>query len=418
MTPFLLRLLERWLAGRMPPNRLAPLLGDLLEDYHEERAVRPGWRGWIAAQIWLARECLSLSSAYRALPQARAATAGPTPTQMPHRHSRRMLTLLDDLRQDVRDARRTFVRHPGFTAVAILTLMLGIGANATIFSVVHAILLRPLPYKDSDRLVELVGRRPAPGDRSLWEEGPALDLGTLALFRGHARTLSHVGVHERTTMTLTRGDGLDPVQLVGHRVSASFLPMLGVPPRMGRFFTSGEEQAGADAVVILSYAAWQRDFGGDPQILGRAVSLGDRMHSVVGVMDRGFQFPDALTQFWVPFVLPSGPDARARLTVTARLADGATTEAAEARRAGCGGRAAARLTANVRPITPSRPVRRPRPALRARAEGFSGRARPGSARRAAQARAGRARGGSRDRAPDRLRERRESSARDGRRASS
>ncbi len=209
--------------------------------------------------------------------------------------------------------------------------MLGIGANAAIFSVVHAILLRPLPYKDPHRLVELVGRRPAPGDRSLWEEGPAVDLGTLALFRSHARTLSHVGVHDRITMTFAPGDGREPVQLVGHRVSASFLPMLGVPPRMGRVFTHAEEQAGADAVVILSYAAWQREFGGDPRILGRAVSLGDRKYSVVGVMDRGFQFPDALTQFWIPFVLPAGgPEARARLTVTARLADGVSTEAAAA----------------------------------------------------------------------------------------
>ena len=319
MTPILLRLLERRLAGRVPASRLSPLLGDLLEDYQDRRANHPGWRGWTAAQIWLARECLSLSSAYHAWPFE------------PPRRPPRLATLLDDLRQDVRDARRTFVRHRGFTVTAILTLMLGIGANAAIFSVVHAILLRPLPYKDAHRLVELVGRRPAPGDRSLWEEGPALDLGTLALFRSHARTLSHVGVHDRITLTLTPDDGRDPLQLVGHRVSASFLPMLGVPPRMGRLFTQGEEQTGADAVVILGYAAWQREFGGDPRILGRSVSLGDRKYSVIGVMDRGFQFPDALTQFWIPFVLPAGgPEARARMTVTARLADGMSTEAAAA----------------------------------------------------------------------------------------
>ena len=210
MTPFLLRLLERRLAGRVPASRLSSLLGDLLEDYHEERAVRPGWRGWLAAQIWLARECLSMSSAYRAHPHVprdpyephvphdrrdtRHASATPATRDTRdahaahHRRPRRLLALFDDLRQDVRDALRTFVRHRGVTAVAVLTLMLGIGANAAIFSVVHAILLRPLPYKDSDRLVELVGRRPAPGDRSLWEHGPAFDLGTLALFRSHARS--------------------------------------------------------------------------------------------------------------------------------------------------------------------------------------------------------------------------------------
>jgi putative ABC transport system permease protein len=336
MTPFLLRLLERRLARRVPANRLAPLLGDLLEDYHEERAVRPGWRGRLAAQLWLARECLSLSSAYRALPPDAQAARHVRPDrhvpadQRPVRQPR-TLVLLDDLRQDARDALRTFVRHPGMTAVAILTLMLGIGANAAIFTVVHGILLRPLPYKDSDRLVELVGRRPVPGDRTLWQHGPAFDLGTLALFRTHTRTLSHIGVHDRTTMTLTPGGGREALQLVGHRVSASFLPMLGVAPRMGRFFTPHEEQSGEDAVVILSYAAWQREFGGDPQIVGRLVSLGDRKHTVIGVMDRGFQFPDSLTQFWVPFVLPTGGrEARARMTVTARLADGVSTEAAAA----------------------------------------------------------------------------------------
>ncbi len=113
MTPLFLRLLERRLAGRVPASRLSPLLGDLLEDYHDRRAIRPGWRGWIAAQIWLARECLSMSSAYRAKP------SGPSgPHSALHRQPRRLPALLDDLRHDVRDARRTFARHPAFTAVA------------------------------------------------------------------------------------------------------------------------------------------------------------------------------------------------------------------------------------------------------------------------------------------------------------
>ncbi len=296
MTPFLLRLLERRLAGRVPPSRLSPLLGDLLEDYHEERAVRSGWRGWIAAQIWLARECLSICRR----PIERCRTRRPRPRAR-RRTSLRggSPTLLDDLRQDVRDARRTFVRHPGFTVTAILTLMLGIGANATIFSVVHAILLRPLPYKDSHRLVELVGRRPAPGDRSLWKKDRRSTSARSPSSALTSRTLSHVGVHERID------DDADARRRT--RTGAT-----GGTPRVGVVPADAGRAAANGTLLHAGRRAGGRGRGRHPRVTrpGSVSSAAIRAfsaaryrsaigkYSVVGVMDRGFQFPDTLTQFW------------------------------------------------------------------------------------------------------------------------
>ena len=183
---------------------------------------------------------------------------------------RRLAMLLDDAQRDLQYAARTLGRAPGFTAVAVVTLALGIGANTAIFSVVNAVLLRPLPYKNPDRLVRIFGNIPAAETSS----GPArrvpgVTVADLAPLRAQTQTLSHVALYVGMSATLSGRDGA--VKLEGVRVSPETFPMLGAQPQIGRAFESREAVAGADAVVILSHAAWQRHFGGASDVLGQSL---------------------------------------------------------------------------------------------------------------------------------------------------
>jgi putative ABC transport system permease protein len=234
----------------------------------------------------------------------------------------------DQAAHDLRFAIRMFARNPGFSAAAILTLATGIGANVAIFSVVNAILLRPLPYDRPDRLVHIVENVPVQdGTTSVPRAVPAFDLGTLAAFRGETRTLSQVGVALSAVMTLSRPDG--PTRLTGVRLSADSFPMLGGRPILGRTFTLDEDAAGADAVIVLSHSLWHQHFGGSPGILGQPVILDGRSYSVVGVMPRSFQYPNAQTQFWTPLALAAtSPDLHTRATITARVRDDVSIDAA------------------------------------------------------------------------------------------
>ncbi|MGH9371931.1 MAG: ABC transporter permease [Vicinamibacterales bacterium] len=229
---------------------------------------------------------------------------------------------------DLRFAIRMYRRNAGFCTAAVLTLAIGIGANVAIFTVVNAVVLRPLPYDRSDRLVHIVENVAVQdGTNTVLRPVPAFDLGTLAAFRSETRTLSHSGVALSEVMTLARLEGA--TRLTGARLSADFLSMLAVRPMLGRSFTPAEESAGADAVVILSYALWQRHFGGDRGILGQPVRLDGRGYAVVGVMPPTFQFPNAHTQFWTPLGLAaSGSERFARATITARVRDDVSIEAA------------------------------------------------------------------------------------------
>ena len=244
-----------------------------------------------------------------------------------HRDARSFVWL-DDLRRDLSHAARSLRRTPGFTAVAILTLTLGIGATTAIFSVISALLLRPLPYADADRLV-LVFSPPSRNPivaRRLRE--PSMYPATFDTLRRGTRTLSHVAGYILTSATLT-GQG-DAVRLNGIQASASLFPALGVAPQIGRFFTDAEEAAGSDAVVVLSNAAWQRYFNADRSVVGRVIALDGQGRRVVGVAPEQFAFPDPTVQFWTPYVLPS-PKAGSFISpaVLARLRDGVTREAAE-----------------------------------------------------------------------------------------
>jgi predicted permease len=229
---------------------------------------------------------------------------------------------LDDAFRDSQYAVRTLRRTPGFTTVVILTLALGIGANTAIFSVVYGVLLSPLPYAEPDRLVRIIENLTPDTTGTRQRRAVAFDLDELATFRSLSTTFSHVGVYPRVAMWL-RGP-TESVQLVGNRLSADILPMLGVHPMRGRMFTAADEAANAEATLMLSYRAWQRHFGGR-DVLGEVVSIDDVSHTVTGIMPPGFEFPDAQAEFWAaarPTPLPAG--AFQQFSSIARLRHGVT----------------------------------------------------------------------------------------------
>src|SRR5882724_3939887 len=187
----------------------------------------------------------------------------------------------DEMIQDLRYGVRMLLKHKGYTAVAVLTLTLGIGANTAIFSVVNAVLLSPLPYGDASRLV-MVGHSwsgASPGYISSLNYRDCRDLNR---------------VFDQTALVLNWGANLTgqdrPEWLTGLQVSASFFNTLKVNPLLGRTFDSSEDNPGSDHVAVLSYGFWQERFGGDRQIVGKQITLDDKPYSVIGVMPASFQF--------------------------------------------------------------------------------------------------------------------------------
>ena len=182
--------------------------------------------------------------------------------------------------RDLRYAIRVLLARPGFTAVAVLTLALGIGANTAIFTVVNAVLLRPLPFGEPDRLVLLAERTTQfPTVTTSWPN--------YVDWRDGSRSFEAVAAMRPLTMTLTEQG--EPDRLAAKMVTASFLPMLRVSPAIGRAFTADDDKAGAEGVVLLSDALWRRRFGAAPNVVGRSITLDNQPYAVVGVMPPGFQ---------------------------------------------------------------------------------------------------------------------------------
>jgi len=188
--------------------------------------------------------------------------------------------LFTDLGRDVRYAVRVLRRAPAFTIVALATLALGIGANTAIFSVVNAVLLRPLPYADPDRLVQIGTRAP---------DGSASNVGytTFLDWRERSRSFDEMALIRSWIPTLiTNGQ---PERISGMRVSANFFHMLGVKPVLGRDFTGAEDTPDGWRVVMLSDGLWRRRFGADPAAIGRVITMNDRPYTIVGVMPASFE---------------------------------------------------------------------------------------------------------------------------------
>jgi predicted permease len=193
---------------------------------------------------------------------------------------------------DVRYGARTLSRRPGLTLIALLTLGLGIGATTAIFSVVNEVLLRGLPFKEPERIIHFMGSAPDKGLPEVnWPDA------FYPHFRDRSRTLDPVVLYASNEFTLTgRGDA---ERILAANVTVGFFPLLGIQPVLGRTFETGEDGATRSNVTILSWRLWQRRFSGDSAIIGKSVTLSGSTMTVVGVMPRGFDFPNR-SELWVP----------------------------------------------------------------------------------------------------------------------
>jgi len=207
----------------------------------------------------------------------------------------RGLAFFDSLLQDLRFALRMLRKSPGFTAVAVLTLALGIGANTAIFSVVYSVLLRPLPYPHPDQLVSMFETNPEKGVKQTGSS--YVDF---AEWQKQNRTFSFIAAAQRHDLTFT-GNG-EPAELDTVVVTSDYFPLLGVKPIAGRFFTAEENKKGAAPVVIISENLWRGRFGSDPEIVGHAITLDQRPFTVVGIMPAGFRSPffNETQDIWIP----------------------------------------------------------------------------------------------------------------------
>lgn len=231
---------------------------------------------------------------------------------------------MTNLSQDARYAWRVLRKSPGYTAVAVLVLALGIGANTAIFSVVHAVLLRPLPYPHPERLVRLWESKPASGThRNVVNPVNFLD------WQARTRSFEQMAALHGWTSNIT-GEG-DPLAVDGMRVTPDFFSVLGISPLMGRGFIPEEGIPGRDNTVILSYAFWKSHYGGDPHILGRKIMLNGGPVSVVGVMPRDFSYPGWKADLWVPMAIDRTEERGGRyLTTVARLKPSVSPQQAQA----------------------------------------------------------------------------------------
>ncbi len=227
--------------------------------------------------------------------------------------------------KDIRYGIRSLLKQPTFTLISIVTLALGIGANTAIFSVVNAVVLRPLPYKDSDRLAMLWTTK----DTNLEQPFSFADYNDL---RSQAKSFSSLAAASPLwNFTLTGGGEPEPIQ--GLYVSASLFELLKVAPERGRAFTADEDRTGGPPVAIIGHALWERRFGGDPDVVGKPLSIGGVTATVVGIMPAQFQFLDPAAELWVPLSqnqFASSARQVRLLSVVGRLNDGVPASEASA----------------------------------------------------------------------------------------
>lgn len=204
---------------------------------------------------------------------------------------------LESLLRDVRYATRALLRTPGFTSVAVLIMALGIGANVALFTVVRNVILKPLPFKEPDRLLVLYESRLHQND------APVFNLVAGGIYREWKKqnhTFSALSLVQGTRVALSGSGGQLPEKLNAASFSWDVLPTLGVQPALGRNFTESDDNASANGAVLLSWSLWKRRFGGDPAILNRSIYIDAQPVTVIGVMPPSFDFPTPGTQLWLP----------------------------------------------------------------------------------------------------------------------
>ncbi|HEY0366903.1 MAG TPA: ABC transporter permease, partial [Pyrinomonadaceae bacterium] len=233
--------------------------------------------------------------------------------------------LLENLMRDASYSLRILLKNYAFTIVVVLTLALGIGANTAIFSFANGILLRPLPYPHSERLAVIDETALKRGVDSMSVSFPNyLD------WREQNKVFEDIGVYFGANRFSLSGAG-EPVEVRGSYISHGLFEVLRVSPQLGRTFTANEDRPDEDAVVILGHNLWQRNFGGDANIIGRKITISNRPRTVVGVMPPGFRFPE-VSEMWVPVALTTKTFTRTDhgLSAIARLKDGVTFTEAQA----------------------------------------------------------------------------------------
>ena len=230
---------------------------------------------------------------------------------------------MDTLLADLRFAVRSLLKSPGVFAIAALSLALGIAANVTIFAAVDAFLLRPLPYPEPERIVQLWATNTERG----WDRS-SISLPDFVDWREQSRTMD-VAAYSNVSFNLSGGD--EPERVTGLRVSANMFGVLGVRPTLGRGFVPEEEQVGRDRVVVVTDALWHRRFGGNPRIVGETILLDGERYTVVGVLPADFRFGSPELELWAP-LSRSGTELRSSrpLEVLGRMRPGVTIDRARA----------------------------------------------------------------------------------------
>jgi putative ABC transport system permease protein len=301
---------------RIAPAREAEIVDELaqhLEDEYRD-ALTQG-----LSETHAHSTALATMSDHPALARALAGT-GRVRTRQAVPVGRTTGSRLANLWQDLRFGARMLARRPAFTAAVVLLVALGIAATATIFSVVDAVLLKPLPFPESDRLMAYWGTAP---DKGL----PEVDQpdGLLTYQRQHVTTVEPIAAYDDGSMTLT--DGGEPARIDGAWITYNLFSVLRLQPALGRTFTQDEERPNGGLVVILSDALWRERFGGDSGVVGRAIRINDLPTTVVGVMPPGVEFPGR-SRLWIPLRLTGNTFNCWCFQTIARLRDGQTVETA------------------------------------------------------------------------------------------
>jgi predicted permease len=202
---------------------------------------------------------------------------------------------LESLLRDVRFSVRTLARTPGFSVLAILVMGLGIGANVALFTVVHSVLLKPLPFKDPDRLVRVYEADAKGRFQDHIASGP-----DFAAWQAQSRSFEQMAIKQWMHYDLAGASGQLPEVARAHTASWNLFPMLGVQAAYGRLFTASDDTPEANATVVLSWALWKRRYQGDPAILGKTILLDERPYTVIGILPAWFLYPDARVELWTP----------------------------------------------------------------------------------------------------------------------
>jgi len=306
------RLADAVLRLLVPASRREEVEGDLLELFEERVRTRGAWharvRYWhdVGTIAWQAR---TVSPRIRPAPARRRP---PSEVSM----------MLSSVLNEVKHASRMLARRPGYTSVAALTLALGIGATVAIFTVVNAVLLRPLPYPDSDRIVVISQHAPGLNMADL-----ANSPGLLREYRAQARSLSVIGGYRQRSVNFADGGSADRLRVVA--ITPDLLAVLAVAPAIGRPFQAADSQKNAPRVALLTDAFWRARFGGDAAAVGRTIKLDGEPAEIVGVMPPGFQFVDPAVRLLVPLQLDAASQfGDFGMTALARVAPSSSVPAA------------------------------------------------------------------------------------------